>query len=91
MLDRRAADTVYARAELEFRVEYMAKLERLVELHKWWRALKESVLGTSLFVPPLMKLTENLVYDSAGKAEFLSHYFDGKQNRAGVERPPLCQ
>ena len=37
-----------------------------------------------------MKPTGSLVYDSAGKAELLCHYFDGKQSKSGVELPPLC-
>ena len=90
VLDRRAADTVYARAEFVFYAECKAKLERLVKPHKWWRTLKKSVFGTSTSVPNMMKPTGSLVYDSAGKAELLSPYFVGKQSMSGVELPPLC-
>ena len=86
-MNRRDADTVYARAELEFHAECKAKLERLTEPHKWWRALRESVFGTSPSVPPLTMLTGSLLYDSAENAELLSYYFDGMQSRSGAEFP----
>ena len=59
---------------------------------KWWSSLKSAVFGSSSdsSLPSLNGVGGGLVYESVGKAEILSAYFDGKQSRDTVDLPSTC-
>ena len=58
--------------------------------HHWWSTLKTAVFGLSSSLPPLVGGGGGLVYESVGKADLLSDYFDGKQSRESVDLPLTC-
>ena len=55
--------------------------------HKWWPTLKFAVFGLSSSLPPHVGGGGGLVFESVGKADLLSDYFDGKQSRESVDLP----
>ena len=49
------------------------------------------MFSLSSSLPPLVGGGGELVCESVGRADFLSHHFDRKQSRESVDLPLICQ
>ena len=56
--------------------------------YKWWSTLKSTVFNLSSSLPLLVGGGSGLVYESVGKADLFSDYFDGKQSRESLTCHP---
>ena len=85
------ANAVYAEAMHQFSVRSQDVLMNAQCPYKLWSTLKSAVFGSSSDSSlPLIGAGGGLVCESAGKADMLSVYFDGKQSRDPVDLPSTC-
>ena len=84
------AKRVYAEAERQFHAEARDRLNSATSAHRWWKVLKESVLGVECSLPPLIGPGGGLVSLPREKAELFSEHFDSKQSRRTLELPATC-
>ena len=85
-----AANRCYAQAKRAYHGRCQDALLNVYNHHSWWRTLKESVLGVSPSIPPLLGPGSGLVTGREERAELFSSHFDGKQSREDIMLPLAC-
>ena len=84
------ANETYSEAERQFSDGNRDVLMNVQSPQKRWSTLKCAVFGSSSSLPPFGSEGGGLVYESVGKVDLLSEYFDTKQSREVVDLLLTC-
>ena len=86
---RNAAQKTYA-AEKKYNDSVRDTLIGTTDSHKWWSALKTTLFGVDVAVPPLLRPNGSLTRCPKEKAALFADVFDSKQSNDSPTMPQSC-